>query len=122
SYQSPSRLRVNATQVLQSGALGVGRGGHVGHVEKVYGSHWFVIGEMNCCWYGGGFVSVDSRCINTGTVVSSSYHILHCRRLTAGRVQTFGAAMPRGARTLAKHEHIPSGWCSRTTRTHLPRA
>jgi surface antigen len=52
---------VGATVVFQQGVLGAGAGGHVGHVEAVYGGGWFLISEMNMAWNGGGWGRVSFR-------------------------------------------------------------
>lgn len=64
---------VGATVVFQPGVLGAGSGGHVGHVEAVYGGGWFLISEMNMDWNGGGFGRVSYRYVVVMPGVSFVY-------------------------------------------------
>lgn len=65
---------VGATVVFQPGVDGASSyGGHVGHVEAVYGNGWFLISEMNFYAYGGGWDRVDYRTVHVGSGVSFIY-------------------------------------------------
>lgn len=64
---------VGATVVFQPGVLGASGGGHVGHVEAVYGGGWFLISEMNMAWNGGGWGRVSFRYVAVMPGVSFVY-------------------------------------------------
>jgi surface antigen len=62
-----------AAVVFQPGVQGAGGGGHVSHVEAVYGNGWFLVSEMNFYWNGGGWGRVSFRYAHAGAGVSFIY-------------------------------------------------
>ncbi len=61
---------VGATAVFQPGVQGASGGGHVAHVEAVYGGGWFLVSEMSFYWNGGGWGRVSYRYAHTGPGVA----------------------------------------------------
>ncbi len=59
-----------ATVVFQPNVQGASASGHVGVVEQVLGSGWFLISEMNFYFNGGGFGRVSYRYAHVGAGVA----------------------------------------------------
>jgi surface antigen len=61
---------VGATVVFQPNVQGASSSGHVGVVEQILGSGWFLISEMNFYFNGGGFGRVSYRYAHVGAGVA----------------------------------------------------